>query len=1099
VAGKIRRMIETATYKQVLSRLRVFIRKYYLNKTLQGIILVFLIFAIVLGIFIAANQGLKPSSEWRAAGFWAGSISMALLAVYFIIVPLLQFLGVAGKMDYRSAERIISSHFSEIKDTLLNMLELAGEEKEGEDISLLVASIEEKAERIKWYRFEKAVPIKKLVKFITYVGAVIIAGATLYLAWPDFVKEGYARTVNYKKEFDLPPVYNYKILNDSLAVALGRDMEIRVEPLFDTGEEQVFIRFGQNRDKMEDTGEGFLVHTIKAVNAPLSFMLQYMGQLSESHEISVIPTPELLEFNVQLFPPPYTGIEGKVLNNEGDMDVPAGTQVSWSINAVYADWLRLEFAGDTILTEKSDNNFRAQKRVMNTGKYKIVLGNSKTDEKPELAYNIRVRPDLYPEIDINELRDSLMESQVYFQGFIADDYGFVRLEFNIEGVDGSEIVREELLLNKNSANMRFFHAKDMAGLGREGEQMVYYFSVWDNDEVNGAKRTDSRKMSYRNLSYAEKVEQNKERAEKIEDELSEGINMAEELKSKVDDIKKAKLMSSKEEWEISSKLKEMEEMNMLLEEMLNNIRQENQVKGMEQQSFDPGNERLLQKQEQIQELLEKIMDDELRQLLEEFEKLLEEKNLGNQLEKLDEIESNLENLERQLDVSLELLKRYEIEKEVFRTANELEKISEQLENIGPAQDSLAFNEKKEELKKLEENYKEQGEKNQELKDPMDMDDFDQEWEEIGKDMEEMENSDGGKREEKQKKDKAKKDIKDLGMKMRDMMMGNSGEQDMVDLEILRQLTRQLNDFSFKQEELIEVTGRINAANPEYGKVGIGQRELKEKYSVVRDSLVSIGYKQPMIADLLNKEVFHVETALENLMKHYQNGSKSQVGIEQQQIMTGVNELAVRLDELVQGMENQAGSGGGKGNFTDSKPKSGKEQMGEMKEKQQSLKQQLQGMIQQMKQGEKQGKSNKELARMLAEREMLRQAMEKLQNSGELGEPAKGKLNEIQQLMEEVEKDIIYRRVGEHTIMREKMIETKLLEAEQAEMEREMENKRESTEFKGMINPPDQKVWEEFEKEKKKTIELMKYRDIKLKEFYRLKYFDYLEQLEKQKN
>ena len=137
--------------------------------------------------------------------------------------------------------------------------------------------------------------------------------------------------------------------------------------------------------------------------------------------------------------------------------------------------------------------------------------------------------------------------------------------------------------------------------------------------------------------------------------------------------------------------------------------------------------------------------------------------------------------------------------------------------------------------------------------------------------------------------------------------------------------------------------------------------------------------------------------------------------------------------------------------------------------------------------------------MLAEREMLRQALEKLQNSGELGEPAKGKLNEIQQLMEEVEKDIIYRRVGEHTIMREKMIETKLLEAEQAEMEREMENKRESTEFKGMLNPPDQKVWEEFEKEKKKTIELMKYRDIKLKEFYRLKYFDYLEQLEKQKN
>ena len=136
--------------------------------------------------------------------------------------------------------------------------------------------------------------------------------------------------------------------------------------------------------------------------------------------------------------------------------------------------------------------------------------------------------------------------------------------------------------------------------------------------------------------------------------------------------------------------------------------------------------------------------------------------------------------------------------------------------------------------------------------------------------------------------------------------------------------------------------------------------------------------------------------------------------------------------------------------------------------------------------------------MLAEREMMRQAMERLKNSGEVGEKTKGKLSEAQKLMEEVEKDIIYDRLGDHTIRREKMIETKLLEAEQAEMEREQENKRESKEFRGGLKPPDQKIWEEFEQQKKKTLELMKYRDIKLKEFYRKKYFDYLDQLEKQK-
>jgi len=309
----------------------------------------------------------------------------------------------------------------------------------------------------------------------------------------------------------------------------------------------------------------------------------------------------------------------------------------------------------------------------------------------------------------------------------------------------------------------------------------------------------------------------------------------------------------------------------------------------------------------------------------------------------------------------------------------------------------------------------------------------------------------------------------------------------------------LNDFSFKQEELIGVLDRVNSSNPEYSKTGVEERELKEKYSVIRDSLVSLGYKQPSIAKLLNKEMFHVETSLDNLLKSFQEGSQRQVRIEQQNIMTGANELAIRLDEIIQSQENKGGSGEGKSPFTDSKPKSGKEKVGEMRQQQESLKQQLQGMIQKMKSGNQGKQNNKELAKMLADREMMRQALEKLQNSGELGEPAKGKLNEVQKMMEEVEKDIIYKRLGDNTIRREKLIETKLLEAEQAEIERELENKREATEFSGTIKPPDEKVWKEFEQEKKRTLELMRYRDIKLKEFYRKKYFDYLEQLEKQKN
>ena len=377
--------------------MRVFIRKYYLNKTLQGILLSILVFSAVLSMMILGNQGFRLNVEWRTVSFWVIAISMLGMIGFLILIPLIQFIGVGRRLNTKSAERIISSHFGEMKDVLLNMLELAEEFKSGKDNSLLLASIEDKAGRIKWYRFGKAVAFKKLLRFLPYIGGIIAIGSLIFFVWPDFVKNGYARTVNYKRDFDIPPAYNYKILNDSLLVALGRDIEIRVEALFDPGEENVYLRLGQNRELMNEEEDGTLTCTLKAINAPVVFRLQFLGIISEAYQIDVIPTPELVQFTVQYLPPAYTQIEGNILKNEGDLDLPLGSKVIWTISAMFTDWVHISFPSDTLKTVKRENFFSGQKRIMESGKYKIALANSNPGERPELGFNIRLRPDLYPE------------------------------------------------------------------------------------------------------------------------------------------------------------------------------------------------------------------------------------------------------------------------------------------------------------------------------------------------------------------------------------------------------------------------------------------------------------------------------------------------------------------------------------------------------------------------------------------------------------------------------------------------------------------------------------------------------------------------------
>jgi len=138
-------------------------------------------------------------------------------------------------------------------------------------------------------------------------------------------------------------------------------------------------------------------------------------------------------------------------------------------------------------------------------------------------------------------------------------------------------------------------------------------------------------------------------------------------------------------------------------------------------------------------------------------------------------------------------------------------------------------------------------------------------------------------------------------------------------------------------------------------------------------------------------------------------------------------------------------------------------------------------------------------KMLSQREQLRRALEELRNSGKIGEGAKKKIQDAERMMEEVEKDIIYNKVNDVTIQKEEWIQTRLLEAESAEKEREKEEIRVSQEFKGIVNPENLPVWKEKEGRDKELGRTMNYSDIKLKQFYQDRYKSYLKRLNKKKN
>src|SRR5690606_37275533 len=229
---------------------------------------------------------------------------------------------------------------------------------------------------------------------------------------------------------------------------------------------------------------------------------------------------------------------------------------------------------------------------------------------------------------------------------------------------------------------------------------------------------------------------------------------------------------------------------------------------------------------------------------------------------------------------------------------------------------------------------------------------------------------------------------------------------------------------------------------------------------------------------------------------------------QQRAMTSLNNLALMLDEALQQMQQQAsgmpGSGncskpGGSGSGGDSK------KMQKIKSRQEALSKQLEEMRKALekgkKPGEKPGEQNaggttpgmsQQLAQLAAQQAALRQEMQRL--AQELNKDGSGSGNPLQKLadqMEQNEKDIVNKNLTPETIRRQRDIMTRLLEAEKAERERELDQKRESILGQDRDHPEPARFFN-YQRDRMREAELLRTVPPGLKPYYKARvdqYFD----------
>lgn len=1096
-------------YQQLIHKIDDFIRKYYLNKIVRGLIWWIAIFLISYLVFIVAEYYGYFNITIRSIIFYGFIAVQSILFWLLIGKHLVSYFKLGKTIDHQQASVIIGNHFPAIKDKLLNTLDLKQLAVENpEQKELIEASINQRIANFKPIPFVAAVNLSENKKYISYALIPIAIVVLLAFAAPSILKDGTERIINHQVFYKKQAPFEFNVLNKNLVVHQGDDLTLNLKITGDQVPEEVYLVDGLNTFKLNKKDIINFSYDFKNLQKNKKIRFQADEFFSDEFEIKVKKKPALLSYQVELTYPAYLKKKNETLNNPGDLTIPAGTVAKWNFSTEYVDDVSLSINHQATATKKNNNlQFNTQTRLLKSGKYSINFKNNQSVVSDSVVYNLTVIADEYPKIEVQERIDSANVNVLYFIGNTSDDYGLSSLNFHYQLLKTEDKNRQGKLFtipvnfNKGLLQSNFFYVWPLKQLGiKPGEEISYYFDVADNDGVNGAKHTQSVKRIYKLPTNTQQVEKLAESTENIQQKIQQAIKKADkiqqETKKLTQDLMTQKTLDYEQKKRIETLVAEKKNLEKLIEEIQKDGKQNlEQSKDLEKQNKD-----LLEKQKQIQDLFENVLDQKTKELLENLQKLLDKNQKEMSQDELQKMQLDNKSLQKELDRILELYKKLAVEQKLNNAIDKLEELAkkqEQLSNESKSKPTAEVKKQQEQLKKdfdgIKKDLKDVEEKNELLEKPENFNIEKQDQQNIDKDLDNADkNLEHNKKQDAAKAQKgAAEKMQNLAQKLKDSMQGGQEEENKVNEQQLRMILKNLLKTSFDQEKLMLDFKNSNQDDPKFVKLGQKQLEIKENLKTVADSLYSLSKLVPQIQSTVNKEITNINQQVNLAIEQITEQKISEANRNQQFALTGINNLALMLSEALQQLQNAMKNAkpGGKGG----KPKPG---LSELREMQQQLNKNMQKAKDAMQQqgimpGQKGGKEISEtLAKMAQQQQMIRQALQEVNNS--LNKDGQGKLGNLEKIikqMEQTEADLVNRRITQEALTRQQEIQTRLLEAEKADREREQDNKRESKAPKEFY-PNYNLILEEYQKLKLKETQQIKTVPPALNYFYKNKITEY---------
>ena len=1036
-------------------------------------------------LLIALESILHLNSSARTILFVLTLSAIIISGLVFVLIPFIKDLKYCANPDYVNIAKTVGDNFPEIKDELANAIQLTQESNSGYSKALINAAFKSVFIKSKQLNFSSIVNFNKTKKLFHFSFATLTILAILFLIIPGLGSAAY-RLINFRTSFEAPPKFVFYITPGNKEITKGDNVSIKIRVEGKQPEEIILSTKSEEQTeysekKLLPDSSGVFIYEAISLKSSIEYFASAENISSDIYKISVVNRPVISLLDITVLPPSYSKLPALALRDNGNVSTLPGSKIkivvisSRELSKAIVEFSDSSTKVMTVYNNVASVEFTASKEI----DYKILIQDKQNifNANP-ITYSVKLLADNPPAIElISPTADVKLgtENRIQLISRISDDYGFSKMTLNYRLATSKYRTAENnfsqisIPLSTQAKEDDIYYTWDLSPLYlAEGEALVYYAEIFDNDNINGPKSARTKEMiivvpSMDELFKSAEKEQNSTEKE-LSETFKEADKLQDELKKISDDLKqnrrditwqeKERIDKAAEKFEkLGDKLKEVsQKMNDMQKELMKNNLLSKET---------------MEKYNELQNLMDQFNSEELKEAFKKMQDALKGMMRDNVQMSLEELKSNEEMIKNSIERTLNLLKRIQVEQKIDELLKRTENLTQKLDELKNKTENKNLNDQKnrdelsqrqndasENIKQLEQEMNDLDKKMNELKEmPKEM--MDKIQNEFDKQNNEELSEEAKKFLQQMQKQNAMQNQQKLSSNMNRMMQQFKSLKDqmqqMNQMKTFYDMVKILDDLltlSKDQEKLKNRTAQMNHQSSELNKAAQEQNELQSELGKILQNMNSLSQKTFAITPEMGNTLGKAFSEMQQAQNAIQNQNSGAAENKQTSSMQYLNETASLMKSAMDQMMNGGGSGG-----------SG--MMGMMQQFQQMAQQQmnLNQMTQSLKNGQMTQQMMAQMQRLAQQQELIRKSLEQLnQEAKETGQSKRipANLDKLLDEMKDVVTNLHSEKIDDNLVKQQEKILSRLLDAQRSLSERDYEKDRKSNagQNSARISPPD---------------------------------------------